>query len=446
VDPSMCVLPSYMVYWRDPGPDCGVRPPLYCRPTASAPRKYVTFEPDQGGWNNIRMAAEAVMVFAMATGRTLVLPPPMRMYLLNKNKKPVDNKSEFATFFHLERLHDVLDMVTMKQFFQESTIPPPPNGVGLWKHLSQRAHVGVYAPSRKFAAYGYDWSLASSSDHRDCPVRPSAFGALWHGSKAGRLKRFTLGRRSPYTYNAQLHEHPVIHFPGNYSGSTRMLVHFYAWNFFQDPAADRFYKRVMRDRVRYRDEIFCAAAAMVKHLVGEAKKQPGEVTGYAAFHIRRGDFQFKAVRIPIADVLKHTEDLLRPGQLVYIATDVKDFSEFEPFTSKYDVRFFRPVADAAGLHFVDSGEPPSGPEAARVLNLNHIGMIEQVVCANAEVFVGTPFSTFTGYITRLRGYAPDKRNDSFYYMPNRKYAMRRSELSSPLWAREFGIAWQGIDE
>ena len=37
-------------------------------------RKYVVFEPDAAQWNNIRMAAEVVILFAHATGRTLVLP------------------------------------------------------------------------------------------------------------------------------------------------------------------------------------------------------------------------------------------------------------------------------------------------------------------------------------------------------------------------------------
>lgn len=41
--------------------------------------KYITFEPDVGGWNNIRMQMEVVLVFAAATGRTLVIPPEQAM-------------------------------------------------------------------------------------------------------------------------------------------------------------------------------------------------------------------------------------------------------------------------------------------------------------------------------------------------------------------------------
>ena len=67
-------------------------------------RKYVVFEPDHGGWNNIRMAAEVAMVFAHATGRILVMPPMMVFYLLNNDKHGEDNQSTFDKFFDVKRL------------------------------------------------------------------------------------------------------------------------------------------------------------------------------------------------------------------------------------------------------------------------------------------------------------------------------------------------------
>ena len=63
--------------------------------------KYVTFEPDVGGWNNIRMQMELVLVSAYSTGRTLVLPPDQPMYLLNKGEGHQKAHS-FSDFFPFE--------------------------------------------------------------------------------------------------------------------------------------------------------------------------------------------------------------------------------------------------------------------------------------------------------------------------------------------------------
>lgn len=45
-----------MVYWSDIPSDSKYRSPFYDK------NKYLTFEPDHGGWNNIRMAMETVSI------------------------------------------------------------------------------------------------------------------------------------------------------------------------------------------------------------------------------------------------------------------------------------------------------------------------------------------------------------------------------------------------
>lgn len=66
-----------MVYWNDIPSDSDYKSPFYDE------NKYLTFETDHGGWNNVRMAMETVLVAAHAMGRTLVLPPEHDMYLLS---------------------------------------------------------------------------------------------------------------------------------------------------------------------------------------------------------------------------------------------------------------------------------------------------------------------------------------------------------------------------
>lgn len=70
---------------------------------------------DEGGWNNIRMQMELVLVFALATGRTLVLPPDQPMYLLNQGKGHQKEHS-FADFFPFEHIRQRLPVISMEEF------------------------------------------------------------------------------------------------------------------------------------------------------------------------------------------------------------------------------------------------------------------------------------------------------------------------------------------
>ena len=76
-----------MVYWHDIPSDSTYQSPFHKKKQLENNNnsiQYMTFEPDGGGWNNIRMAMETVVVLAHAMGRTLVLPPAQGMYLLRK--------------------------------------------------------------------------------------------------------------------------------------------------------------------------------------------------------------------------------------------------------------------------------------------------------------------------------------------------------------------------
>lgn len=249
-------------------------------------------------------------------------------------------------------------------------------------------------------------------------------------------RKFASHDRTLVPYDEVFHSEKAIFFPGDYRNEYRLLTHFYSYLYFADEHTEHVYMRIVRDRLHYHDDIFCAAGRAVKLLHEEAaelatlalKKANGKgerdgdgnavfvgeersnvqtsfrannLTGggdtrhdavYHAVHIRRGDFQYEFTQLPAKTLYDNIKHLLDPNvtKILYISTDEKDMNFFEPFRQHFTLRFLHHLTISAHL-------------GDHHLNQNHIGMVEQTICANAHTFVGTPFSTFTGYITRMRG-------------------------------------------
>jgi len=103
-------------------------------PTAEG--KYLSFEVDGGGFNNIRIAFEFMVMLSVITGRTLVLPPARGWYLIDwggmGKKLAADQKkgghlrefvdtghlSTFADFFDTKDMCGVTRCVTAEEFVQ----------------------------------------------------------------------------------------------------------------------------------------------------------------------------------------------------------------------------------------------------------------------------------------------------------------------------------------
>jgi len=73
-------------------------------------------------------------------------------------------------------------------------------------------------------------------------------------------------------------------------------------------------------------------------------------------------------------------------------------------------------------------------------------MIEQMICASSDIFIGTPLSTFTGYISRIRG---DMNTATpgiydFYFMNKQMYQLYEYlHIALPFRPREFVEAFHG---
>jgi len=509
-------IAAEMVYWKDIPEDASYVSPFR---EAGPATKYLTFEPDEGGFNNIRMSMETAVAMAHAMGRTLVMPPDQRMYLLGKTDKHSKNTLSFEDFYHFDSValeHAGVEVISTEEFLEREIISgnirhpetgeimhPPQNRTD-WHGIGSY-HSETF---KEFAGFLRQAGISSTWDFGECIVafpkqtgsgtanelkgilqdilNEGGGGAARERSYDGnptpvdasprdRMREMLSHRQNLCVYNNTLQQAPLFHFPGG--GKYRLLVHFYAFMFFEDYKQDLWTKRFVRDHLRYVDEIQCAAARVVA-AVREKARQHGNSEGlFDTFHIRRGDLQYKDCFIEADEILENVQDKLEEKSTIFIATDERNMTYFDPLRKHYHIYFLDDFMDEVGD-----------------INKNFYGMLDQRIASRGRNFFGvslsylaafccwsvvcswhkhhtlttalflpssschrqTYYSTFTGFITRMRGYHAQLESEdyvrtgdtpSYYFVPKQflNVVHHYKAIHGPFWAREFPVSWRDID-
>ena len=470
-------IAAEMVYWRDIPKDAAFVSPYK---KTSGEKQYLTFEPDEGGFNNIRMSMETATAMAHAMGRILVLPPDQKIYLLGNDHVKENNRFTFHNFFPFDAIakeHDAVEVISTEEFLEtvvmtgnlkdKGRIVFPPNNQTNWGGKG-RLHEG-----RAYWNWLRSVSTPSKWDFSQCvvtfPEKPGAEAVkgmqeiydkmdmkkqnhgVWHeyqnkprnvdSPPEERLHEILSFRSKICMYNEKLQNAKVMHFMGDNNSGARLLVHFYAFMFFQDWKQDLWTKRYVRDHLRYVDAIQCGAASIV-HAVRQKAIENGNPDGhFHSMHIRRGDFQYKQTRISAEEIYTNIAEKFTENSTVFIATDERNKMFFEPLRKHYQLYFLDDF-----IHLLPEG-----------FNKNYYGMLDQRIASRGRIFFGAYFSTFTGYINRMRGYHSQKEKspagyldgklESYFYVPldKREEIAEYSSLRGPLWGREFPTSWRQID-
>lgn len=288
--------------------------------------------------NNIRMNMETVLALAFAMGRTLVLPPTKEFYLLGKGKAEHGGEQKktfsFKNFFHMDSIHNEhvgLDIITMTDYLTDVAMKgkmvnrytnqvayPPDNRVNwdgatgkelkeLYTYLRDSSHTIVWTPEECLASFpatnkkedeaALKTMVEEMFEKSGIPRWEDYVGKPTdvRGKPLDRLKENWAQRKKLCIYNNIVQQQESVHMPTDDKLNARLLVHFYAFLYFQDWKHDLWMKRFVRDHVRYQDEIQCAAARVVEAVRKHVRqRQPENVNGdFDSFHIRRGDFQYK---------------------------------------------------------------------------------------------------------------------------------------------------------
>lgn len=225
------------------------------------------------------MAMETVVGLAIATGRTLVLPPQQRMYLLAKNRGKERTDFDFDHFFPIYEMakeNTGLNVITMKQFLERVAMEgqmrnkvtglvefPPANRTDwdgqdvkvLKEWIRNVTHTPLWSPGQCLAAFPRD-TTQQAVDRLHSYMKEATASKLKDtvlenpppvdSSPLVRLRENLSGRRELCIYDTEMQKEPVIHFMCYHKMRVRMLVHFYAFLFFEDYREDLWMKRFMR--------------------------------------------------------------------------------------------------------------------------------------------------------------------------------------------------------
>jgi hypothetical protein len=316
--------------------------------------KYISFDPWWGGWNNQRMSYETAAAVSILTGRKLVVP--YKHYCLFFAWH--ENKSSFL---------DPWRILDRELFFKEFNCidffdVPEYNTLGNKVHYFHG--IDKIAKCYLFQDYPYnDWGF-----NKD----PSSGEVLVYRVENSKDFRDFCGDRKVYNLDVP---DKFIHFPRN------LFAHYY----FHVYGPNKFIRNAIRERIgrgiKFRKEYYSLS-----------NKALLELGDFNAIHVRSGDFNQvhkEDTSSLLNDLKQMLEGRLDKSKPLYIATDEKDRSYFDTLKSEYKVFFRETIFDFV----LDEYES---------LALDHI------IPSEADIFLGTKWSTFTDAINCMRGFAGKK--------------------------------------
>lgn len=352
--------------------------------------RFLTFAPWPGELNNTRLSLECLVVLAVLTRRTLVIPGGYR-----RRGGEADGAylpPHPAEFLDLERLRHACPWITHQDRLASARAMPAGETCTL------RLEPGDAVVC-----------------HPEIPRgNPSALARLGHFAGGRICLELTPRQRSCQS----------LHLPDS------ALEHFASFFFFQDPSQEKMMARLVRDFVQLRPEIIRAGLQLAASL-----------GGYDAVHVRKGDFTqyYPHSRVDEAELGDRLISTFGPGGTLYLASDDQRSDSFAGLRKHFRILRAQDVLDLRRMDGVV------------------LAAVEQVVCACARRFIGTRLSTFSAYITRLRGYfaAADQSlrftDGSWTEAEDEAGAPPYSwcnwlGANGPLWARDFREAWSGLDD
>lgn len=348
--------------------------------------KYLTYQPPGGGWNNQRIAFENAVILAKMLNRTLIVHPmaPHKEILKIKKQQLFDGNYESYnalpehTLVPLSRvinLKKLSKLLPVKEVYSNHLRFLKDYSHLSWKRVCHNGLVGAWVDSLPgendvaswdaLSRHAQSWAQTRSLPrYKQICVKDESI----HGNET--LKTWGI-------FDELYHQdEDVIYFEEGSMFFRRMLffnrertLDAHKWIFWYVKFSPAIWHRLrlFKQRVHF---------------------------PFNAMHVRRTDHPTsqKVTQEYWLNILDKRR-LISITPTLYVATDEKNLTWFQPFTDAgFDLLFAKDFKD------IFESVKYRGVEISQDI----LGLTEQLICAHAAHFVGSYYSTFSLYVKRLR--------------------------------------------
>jgi len=354
--------------------------------------KYISFSPYSSGFSNVVMSYEIAFSIAHLTKRTLILPPDAYVLFHSSHKLGKAGFHDMWQLFDKEVARHEFDIIELKDVpeFQGKL-----EEISSWKSYTE--NIGKHFTN----VFHY-----SSQPHKFLNITHQVFvNDLSKYESTDDFKMFSSNREIIDLNKSE----QFLHFENNLFG--HYWYHIYPGNGLE--------RNILKDKINktfsYKQKYF-DLAQQVKDKIGP----------YNALHIRRNDFfiQYAKGLETVNTETKLLDEIDKIAEFkdlpLYISTDEPNKNFFNEVRKKYDVYFYQDFNfDLAKLEET---------------------IMEQVICSQAEFFLGTYLSTYSKRINVIRGLAGKQADD---FMGINSIKAKSSEYDLPLpWTARASKHWQ----
>jgi hypothetical protein len=357
----------------DPAP----APTIRTAPSGSSIR-LLSYQPPGNGWNNQRIAMENALVLAKLLNRTLLVHPLAPHELGNKMKAGLVHGYMAYNKLHSSNLlpsSHFLDLDLMSQVtpVQEVAVSHP-EFVSMYSHLTWKniCHTPGYG-------FWVDRVPQTSAEIEYLSQQHfSSLGRVWREKCPAEKARAEMDPNSV----------PIIRYVSDLEEDESEMLYFEHGTLFGIHIRFTAFERALKaqqwivEHVRYSPAIW-RVVDQIQQVIGP---------NFNAIQVRRKHHMDS--RLPSSYWIQRMIDKnFSPSVPVYVATNDVTVNWFKPFLREgYKLYFSTNLSD----HLTFPRLQPS-------LHSDLLGIHEQCLCMQADLFVGSPASTFNALILRQRG-------------------------------------------